>query len=149
MDPHRTLFILKPDGYKRNLLAPVLNKLLPEHVRLIRIDTRYLRDDDVSHLYGRYENAPFYESLRNFMVSDPVIIMELAGHNAVHRVRKRVGEGKFPYPAGTIRACFGSRIRQRNVVHCSDSVPHAARELAYFFPKSITLSSFLVMNVVS
>lgn len=138
MNPHRTLLILKPDGYKRNLLIPVLSDLAARaSAQAVRIETRYLTNRDVRLLYGRYVGEPFYEPLRLFMVSGPSMIMELVGNHAVKRVRERVGEGN-PYSLGTIRARYASSIRRRNVVHCSDSTKTAARELGYFFPKEIS-----------
>ena len=151
MNPHRTLLILKPDGYKRNLLVPVLSYISPPlcdqfvgpirnveyPVRVIRIETRRLTDKDVNFLYGRYKREEFYEDLRFFMVHGPSIIMDMVGNHAVSRVRRRVGEGGYPYPPVTIRGRWATSTR-RNVVHCSDCTKSAVRELKYFFPKDLS-----------
>jgi len=134
--------IIKPDGYSLNVLPLVLFRLemlRPSRVRAIRIDTRRLTHRDVKFLYGRYAKEPFYKSNQQFMMSGPVMIIELVGNHAVSRVRKLVGEAKgLKYPAGTIRWQFASpTVKRRNVVHCSDSTENAMKELANFFPKEL------------
>jgi nucleoside-diphosphate kinase len=135
MNTHRTLLILKPDGYKRNLLIPILRDL--EHcVRVARVETRYLTKGDVRFLYGRYAGKSFYLPLQLFMISGASMIMELVGNHAVSRVRKIVGEGGYPYPKNTIRGNYATATR-RNVVHCSDCTESAVNELYHFFPEEL------------
>lgn len=134
---HRTLLILKPDGYKRNLLAAVLTHLVKHAgVRVTRIETRRLTRADIKALYGIYRAEYFYQPLCEFMMSGPSVIMELVGNHAVKQVRKCVGVGD-PYPVGTIRGQLASSIKRRNVVHCSDSAKSAMVELRYFFPRDL------------
>ena len=133
MNPHRTLLILKPDGYKRNLLGVVLREL--EHcTRVVQIETRRLMSKDAQFLYEQHKGKDFYKPLHRFMISGPSIMVELMGNHAVSRVRKLVGEGGIPYPKHTIRGSLAAAM-PRNVVHCSDSTAAAMRELAYFFPR--------------
>jgi len=126
--------ILKPDGFKRNLLGSILEELASHYLapRVNKIETRCLTTQDVNFLYGRYKDKSFYVPLRNFMMSAPSIVMELAGNHAVSRVRKIVGDGGYPYPEDTIRGLYATSTRH-NVVHCSDCTKAAADELWYFF----------------
>jgi nucleoside-diphosphate kinase len=67
------------------------------------------------------------------MVSGPVILLALSGENAVQVVRTKNGATN-PAQAlpGTIRYDFAPSI-QKNVVHSSDSVDSALREIAFWF----------------
>lgn len=96
----------------------------------------------------------------NFLIEGPVIAMVLEGNHAIELVRKMVGstEPRSSAP-GTIRGDFSptesypvadlnERV-MRNMVHASDSVETAKREIALWFsPKEIhsykTVHDFLI-----
>lgn len=67
------------------------------------------------------------------MMSRPIIAMALEGKNVVEAVRKFMGSTN-PQEAqpGTIRGDFATDIG-RNLIHGSDSVESAVRELSIFF----------------
>jgi nucleoside-diphosphate kinase len=70
------------------------------------------------------------------MTSGPVMIQVLEGEGAVAKNRDVMGatDPKKAAP-GTIRADLAESIEQ-NVVHGSDSLENAAREVAFFFAET-------------
>jgi nucleoside-diphosphate kinase len=70
------------------------------------------------------------------MTSGPVMVQVLEGESAVQRHRDIMGatDPKNAAP-GTIRADLAASIEE-NVVHGSDSVENATREIAYFFAET-------------
>ena len=92
-----------------------------------------LDDTLLAEHYGHHKDKPFFESLKNFMESSPVIVMALSGFHAVTAVRLIVGPTKgYEADAGSIRGdlCISG---QANIVHASDSSEAAQVEVARFF----------------
>jgi nucleoside-diphosphate kinase len=86
--------------------------------------------------YAVHRERPFFRDLVAYMTSGPVIVQVLEGDNAVAKHRDIMGatDPKKAAP-GTIRADLAESIEQ-NVVHGSDSLENAAREIAYFFAET-------------
>ena len=83
------------------------------------------------------------EGLIEYIMSGPVVAMVLEGVNAVEVVRKLVGPTEpAKAPAGTIRGDYAHMsiayanakgIALRNVIHASDSLDNAKREINLLF----------------
>lgn len=99
------------------------------------------------HFLGSYENAkPFYKNLEQYITSDKVYGMEIQGDNAIKKIRELVGStikinketGEKVLPAkGTIRYEVPLLLNEEhhiteNVIHASDSLESAERELKIF-----------------
>jgi len=85
------------------------------------------------HHYEEHRGKPFFESLVEYITFGPVVAMALEGKDVVGTVREMMGATNPLVAAlGTIRGDFGMDIG-RNVVHSSDSLESAARELGLFF----------------
>ena len=129
----RTLSIVKPDGVARNLIGDVYRRL--ERAGLAIIGARMLRltQSQAEGFYAVHRERPFFRDLCAYMTSGPVMVQVLEGESAVARNREIMGatDPKKAAP-GTIRADLATSIEE-NVVHGSDSVENAAREVAYFF----------------
>ena len=83
--------------------------------------------------YGHLKDKPFFESIRNYIQSSPVIVMALVGINAVSAIRLVVGPtAGFEADAGSVRGDF-SMSKQSNLVHASDSVENGISEVKRFF----------------
>ena len=133
MAVERTLSIVKPDGVARNLIGDVYHRF--ERAGLAIIGARMLRltQGQAEGFYALHRERPFFRDLCTYMTSGPVMVQVLEGESAVARNREIMGatDPKKAVP-GTIRADLATSIEQ-NVVHGSDSVENAAREIAYFF----------------
>ncbi|XP_019744239.1 nucleoside diphosphate kinase, mitochondrial [Hippocampus comes] len=83
--------------------------------------------------YCQLTQKPFYSSLVEYMTSGPVVVMVWEGHNVVQSSRVMVGAtNPAAAPAGTVRGDFSLHV-SRNVVHASDSLEGAQREIQLWF----------------
>ncbi|MCX8174581.1 MAG: nucleoside-diphosphate kinase [Candidatus Micrarchaeota archaeon] len=128
-----TLIILKPDCVKAGLCGTVLSRFEKEGftiaaMKMVRL-SRALLEEHYSHLSGK----PFFPSLLEFMSSTPVIVAVLKRENAVEKARQICGKTNPAEAAeGTIRRQYGSSV-QANIIHASDSLQSAEREIRRFF----------------
>ena len=121
----RTFVMIKPDAVRRGLVGKILSRF--ENSGLSMVAMRRLT-------YAEHDGKPFYQKLLDYIHSGPVVATVWEGSNAVKLARKLIG-ATDPLEAapGTIRGDFGLVIDE-NIVHGSDSVPSAERELGIFFP---------------
>lgn len=83
--------------------------------------------------YGEHVGKPFFDSLVKFITSSPLVAMALEGENAVEVARNLMGSTNPKEAApGTIRGDYGLTIGM-NLIHGSDSLESAEKELAIFF----------------
>lgn len=129
----QTLVLLKPDGVRRNLLAPVTAAFTREGLLLRGIKMLQLTPARAGEFYDVHRQREFFGRLTAFMVSGPIVAMIWAGDDAVARARVVMGATDWRQALpGTIRAEF-SRHETKNIVHGSDSAANAEREIAFFF----------------
>lgn len=135
----RTLILVKPDGVKRNLVGEVLSRVEAKGytisaLKMMQADRALL----VRH-YAEHEGKPFFEPLVEFMMSGPIVAVVAEGNRVIEGFRKLAG-ATDPTTAepGTIRGDLardqGTKVVQ-NIVHGSDSVDSATREISIFFPE--------------
>jgi len=91
-------------------------------------------DEDLARQhYQEHVEKAFFSDLVSFITVSPVVAIAIEGNNAVEVVRRLMGAtNPQDAAAGTIRGDFGLNLT-RNVVHGSDSLGSAKRELALFF----------------
>ncbi|MFZ2509306.1 MAG: nucleoside-diphosphate kinase [Steroidobacteraceae bacterium] len=133
MAVERTLSIVKPDGVARNLIGEVYRRFEGAGLMIIGARMLHLTRGQAEGFYAVHRERPFFRDLCAYMSSGPVMVQVLEGEAAVARNREIMG-ATDPKKAevGTIRADLATSIEE-NVVHGSDSVETAAREIAYFF----------------
>lgn len=96
----------------------------------------HLSEEQASGFYAEHEGKPFFEPLKEFMTSGPIMVQVLEGENAIARYRELMGKTNPEEAAcGTLRADYALSMRY-NSVHGSDSPASAAREIEFFFPES-------------
>ncbi|XP_056117710.1 nucleoside diphosphate kinase A-like [Rhinichthys klamathensis goyatoka] len=129
----RTLVAVKPDGVQRRLIGDVIKRFEQRGFRLVGLKMLQASDKLLAQHYISLRKKPFYSSLLYYMTSGPVVAMVWEGHNVVRSSRMLVGDTN-PADAspGTIRGDFSVHI-SRNVVHASDSVEGAEREISLWF----------------
>lgn len=129
-----TLVIVKPDGVRRGLCGEIVSRIERKGLalaegRLFTIDAELARKH-----YAEHTEKPFFGDLIDFITSGPVLALAVRGPEAVQVVRTLMGPtNPLDAPPGTIRGDFGTEVTQ-NLVHGSDSVDSAKRELGLFFP---------------
>ncbi|CAM1323115.1 NME6 (predicted) [Pycnogonum litorale] len=133
-----TLAVLKPDICKHpTWFQEVKQKILDAGFIVCRSRIAYLSLDEAQKFYNEHRNKFFYNRLITFISSGPVFVSILARDNAIKRWRELMGPTKifrsrYEFP-NTIRGSYGL-TDTRNVVHGSDSVETATREIKFFFP---------------
>ena len=129
----RTLSIVKPDGVARNLIGEVYRRFERSGLRIIAARMLCMSEAQAERFYAVHRERPFFRSLVRYMSSGPIVAQVLEGDGAVSRNREIMGATDPKQAArGTIRADLASSIEE-NVVHGSDSLETAAREIAFFF----------------
>lgn len=131
-NPNETFILLKPDGYKKQLLMELLLRLKIRRLRVADVKTVWLTATAVKFLYGEHRKRASYQPMKKWLMSGPCIVIHVTGRNAVSRVREMMGTGKWPYPACSFRGTYATS-QWRNVMHASDSPQRAEAELGYFF----------------
>ena len=136
--PQRTLVIVKPDGVERGLVGEVIGRVEAKGYRIVALELRTAGPELLAEHYAEHVGKPFYEPLVEFMSSGPVVAFVAEGHRVVEGFRSLAG-ATDPTAAqpGTVRGDLGRdwglRVVQ-NIVHGSDSVESAEREIKLWFP---------------
>ena len=135
MADERTLVLCKPDAVARGLVGEVIGRLERKGFRLLAMDLRHLDEATAKQHYAEHEGKPFFDGLVRFITSGPLVAICVEGPDAVTAVRTLMGPtNPIAAQPGSIRGDYGLEIEQ-NLVHGSDSLASADRELALFFPQ--------------
>jgi len=133
MTEEKSLIIFKPDALQRNLLGEIIHRFEKKGLKIIGLKMMQLEDVLLEEHYEHHKDKPFFESLKRYMKSSPVVIMAISGFNAINAVRLIVGPTKgYEADAGSVRGDFSMSI-QTNIVHASESKEIAEVEIARFF----------------
>ena len=129
----RTLSIIKPDGVARGLIGQVIERLGQNNLKIVAMKMIRMNKAQAEGFYAVHRERPFFQSLTDFMVSGPVVVMVLEGKNVIEKYRELMGATDYREAApGTIRKDFATDI-EKNVVHGSDAPETATFEIGYFF----------------
>ena len=131
----RTLILVKPDAFARNLTGEIIARFERKGLRLAALNLMTMTVEIAQEHYGEHEGKPFFGELVEFITSGPLVAVVLEGDHAIEAARQVIGATK-PLEAntGSIRGDFATEVGQ-NMVHGSDSPESAAREVALFFPR--------------
>jgi nucleoside-diphosphate kinase len=129
----RTLIIVKPDAVQRGLSGEIIRRFENRGLRIVGMKFIHMSRELAGKHYAIHQGKPFYNGLIQYITSAPVIVMVLEGTQAVAVARNTIGATKpVDAAAGTIRGDLGLEVG-RNLVHGSDSVDNAAKEISLFF----------------
>ncbi len=132
----RTLVLVKPDGVSRGLVGEVISRIERKGLRLAALELRTVPRDLAEQHYAEHADRPFFGSLLEFITSGAVVAAVVEGERAVAAFRQLAG-GTAPVDKaapGSLRGDFALET-QSNLVHGSDSVDSAKREIALWFPE--------------
>ena len=130
----RTLILVKPDAFARNLTGEIVARFERKGLRLVAMKLMTMSRDLAAQHYAEHEGKGFYDELVTFITSGPLVAMVLEGEQAVVAARQVIGAtDPLKATTGSIRGDFAIEVGQ-NMVHGSDSPESAAREVALFFP---------------
>lgn len=129
----KTYTMIKPDGVRNGHIGEIVNRFERVGLTVERMELGMVSEELAKANYVEHEGKPFYEGLIAYITSGPVVKMVVSGENAVATVRKLMGATNPADAApGTIRGDFGLTMDE-NVIHGSDSVASAEREIGVFF----------------
>ena len=133
----RTLVLIKPDGVKRNLIGEIIDRCERKGYQVVNLKlTQPTRELLAAH-YAEHEGKSFHEPLMEFMSSGPIVAIALEGQRVIEGFRSIAGSTEPTMAApGTIRGDLGrdwGTTVVQNLVHGSDSVESAERELKIWF----------------
>ncbi len=162
----RTLVLIKPDGVNRNLVGEIIKRFEDAGLKVVElkmltvsrelISKHYPEDEEYMIAIGKKSEAAgdkvdsyleqgrmVVNSMRDFMISGPIVAMVLEGEEAVPLVRKVTG---YTDPSsadkGTIRGDLGEDSIQaankdkrpvKNLIHASGTPEEAESEIKLWF----------------
>jgi nucleoside-diphosphate kinase len=131
----RTLVLLKPDAVERGLVGEIIGRFEAKHLDLVALELRSLDADTLARHYEEHVGKGFYADLVEFMSRGPVVAMVIEGPEDTWEVVRGLMGATNPRKAapGTIRGDLGILFTE-NLVHGSDSLESATREIGIFFP---------------
>ncbi len=132
----RTYVMVKPDGVQRGLVGEVIRRIEGRGLKIVAMRMNTISSDVAKKHYAEHAQKPFFNSLIGFITSGPSVSMVVEGKNSVS-VMRAINGATNPVNAatGTIRGDFALDTG-RNIVHASDSVESAKREIAIHFKDS-------------
>jgi nucleoside-diphosphate kinase len=130
----RTLILVKPDAFARNLTGEILARFERKGLKIVALQGMTLSRELAERHYAEHAERPFFGELVDFITSGPLVASVLEGVDAVPAARQLIGAtNPLEAAPGTIRGDFAIEMGT-NMVHGSDSPESAAREAALFFP---------------
>lgn len=130
-----TLVLIKPDGVKRQICGEILTRYERKGLMIKTMKLLQTSKELAEEHYAEHKDKPFFGELVDFITSGPVLAFVLAGKNAVTSVRT-INGATNPVDAtpGSIRGDYALTM-DSNIVHASDSVDSATREIHLWFPE--------------
>jgi nucleoside-diphosphate kinase len=129
----RSLVLIKPDGVQRGNIGKIIDRFERRGLRLVAMKLIKMDNALAEKHYAVHKEKPFFKDLVKFITSSPIVAMVWEANEAVEIIRQTMGSTNAAKAApGTIRGDFGIDLQQ-NLVHGSDSLENAAKEIAIFF----------------
>jgi nucleoside-diphosphate kinase len=134
----RTLVLVKPDAVERGLIGEVISRIERRGLRLVAAELRTVTEAVAVVHYAEHEGKPFFDDLVEFITRSPVMALVVEGPDGVHQAVRTMMGSTNPLEAapGTIRGDLAIELGE-NVIHGSDSVESAGREIAIWFPELV------------
>ena len=135
------MVLIKPDGVKRGLVGEVISRIETKGYSIVALKMLQADRSILEQHYAEHAGRPFYEPLVEFMLSGPIVALIAQGNRVIEGFRSLAGATDPTVAApGTIRGDLardqGTKVVQ-NIVHGSDSVESANREIGIFFPRDV------------
>ena len=141
----RTFVAIKPDGVKRGLIGEIIQRFEKKSYKITGLKMINVTQEQAAKHYEEHFGKPFYPTLIKFITSGPIVAMAVEGNNVIKGVRHIVGAtNPDEADVGSIRADFSS-VNTTNLVHASDSVDSAKRELDIYFNENEYCSNYKTM----
>ncbi|KAF8058308.1 NDPK1 [Scenedesmus sp. PABB004] len=137
MATERSYIMIKPDGVQRGLVGEVIKRFEQRGYKLVGLKMLNVERSLAEKHYADLSSKPFFGALVDYIVSGPVVAMVWEGRNVVLTGRKMIGAtNPQASEPGTIRGDYAIEVG-RNVIHGSDSVENAQKEIALWFGEEL------------
>jgi len=128
-----SLVILKPDALARRLMGRTITRLEEKEIDIVAMKMLHVSTKMAEQLYHQHLGKYFYPRLIRFITSGPVLAMVCRGRKSIDRIRQLIGDADPDLASlGTIRGDYAMH-QTFNLIHASDSLLSAAREIPLFF----------------
>ncbi|MFB9324858.1 nucleoside-diphosphate kinase [Paenibacillus aurantiacus] len=129
----KAFVMIKPDGVRRGLIGEIVSRFEHKGLKLVRAELKEISRETAQTHYGHLKDKPFFGELVDYITSGMVFAMIVEGQSAVTNSRSLIGPtNPAEAPPGTIRGDYGLDVAE-NVIHGSDSLDNAAKEIRLFF----------------
>lgn len=129
----RTFIAIKPDGVQRGLVGNIITRFESKGFKLVGLKLMKVSRELAEQHYDVHKERPFFAGLVEFIISSPVVAMVWEGDGVVASARKIIGAtNPLSAEPGTIRGDLGVSVG-RNLIHGSDAIETAQREIALWF----------------
>lgn len=129
----RTLVLIKPDAVQRGLIGEIISRLEKKGLKIIGMKMLQFTSKMVKEHYAHLADKEFFEELKKYVLSSPVVAICLEGVDSVEVIRSLCGVTNARAAAvGTIRGDLAMSV-QCNLVHAADSREMAQQEIDRFF----------------
>ena len=129
----QTLFIVKPDGVRRQLVGEIIARFERKGFVIRKLKMFTFTKELASEFYSVHNDKPFFDELLSYITSGPVVVTVIEGNNAITTTRQMVGVTKsFEAEPGSIRGDFGLGFTE-NIIHASDSAESFEKEVNVVF----------------
>uniref|UniRef100_A0A0D6R7Y5 Nucleoside diphosphate kinase n=1 Tax=Araucaria cunninghamii TaxID=56994 RepID=A0A0D6R7Y5_ARACU len=133
----QTFIMIKPDGVQRGLVGEIITRFEKKGFYLKGLKMMNVERSFAEKHYEDLSAKPFFAGLVDYIISGPVVAMVWEGKAVVATGRTIIGAtNPLASAPGTIRGDFAIEIG-RNVIHGSDSVESAKKEIALWFPEGV------------
>eukprot|EP00735_Rhodelphis_limneticus_P001091 TRINITY_DN1164_c0_g1::TRINITY_DN1164_c0_g1_i1::g.17209::m.17209 TRINITY_DN1164_c0_g1::TRINITY_DN1164_c0_g1_i1::g.17209 ORF type:complete len:165 (+),score=64.55,sp/Q56E62/NDK1_TOBAC/75.51/4e-78,NDK/PF00334.14/2.5e-56 TRINITY_DN1164_c0_g1_i1:45-497(+) len=138
MADEQTFIMIKPDGVQRGLVGKIIGRFEDKGFQLVGLKQLNVSRDLAEKHYADLSARPFFKGLVEYMISGPVVAMVWQGKQVVKTGRQMLGAtNPLDSAPGTIRGDYSIDIG-RNVIHGSDSVESAKKEIGLWFSEGTT-----------
>ncbi|GMA99276.1 nucleoside-diphosphate kinase [Pelosinus sp. IPA-1] len=136
----KTLILLKPDAVIKGVCGQIIDRFEKRGFKIIGLKMLQLSKELAETHYQDHRNKPFFQELVTFIISGPLIAMVISGENSIKTARTMMGvTNPLDAAPGTIRGDFALNVRN-NIIHGSDSLESAKKEIRTFFTDSELIS---------
>ena len=138
----RTLILVKPDGVEYGHIGEIITRLERRRYSIDALKVVHATKDQLQQHYAKLVAKPFYHEIEDYMLEGPIVAIVASGANIISVFHKMAGKtNPGDADCGTIRGDFGRDWDDgivRNVVHSSDGVESAEREISIWFPEGVS-----------
>ncbi|CAD6565034.1 MAG: nucleoside diphosphate kinase [Cyphobasidiales sp. Tagirdzhanova-0007] len=130
--------MIKPDGVQRGLVGEIIGRFEKRGYKLVAMKLVQSTKEHLEKHYEDLSSKSFFPGLVKYMASGPVVAMVWEGKDVVKQGRVMLGAtNPLASAPGTIRGDHSLDVG-RNIIHGSDAVSAAQKEIGLWFPEGLT-----------